>query len=173
MRLSNQVWQATGLLACVAGVRKGRGRAWDRALSPSRALARPKFPLPLPLPLLTPVTHATGARRSAEMNLASHKGLLNPRLVWSVCRSLGKTVHTFGKFLATPLIWYANFASSYHVIRHRSNKMIVPLYTVQRVQWGGRFDCRRNILSNFDGWRLNYRAFDGWRLLSENWIQTF
>ena len=108
---------------------KGKGiRARDHALSPSRALGRPKFPLPLPF--LTPATQAAGVCRNAEMNLANPKALLKPRLVWSVCRSLGKTVHTFAKFLATPLIWYVNFGSSYHVIRHRSNKMIVPLYTV-------------------------------------------
>ena len=52
---------------------KGKGKGVrPRAFS----LARPKFSLSLPL--LTPVTHATGARRSAEMNLASPKALLNP-----------------------------------------------------------------------------------------------
>ena len=127
MRLSNQVWQATGLLACVAGVRKGRGRAWDRALSPSRSRA-PKIP-PSPSPFNACHTRYWGSPERRD-EFGKSQSLTKPRLVWSVCRSLGKTVHTFGKFLATPLIWYANFASSYHVIRHRSNKMIVPLYTV-------------------------------------------
>ena len=49
------------------GKGEGGGRAREKGeervpfLSPSRAFARPKFPLPLPLPLLTPAAQATAA----------------------------------------------------------------------------------------------------------------
>ena len=103
--------------------REGEGRETARFLP--RA---PKIP-PSPFPFNACHTRYWGSPERRD-EFGKSQSLTKPRLVWSVCRSLGKTVHTFGKFLAKPLIWYANFASSYHVIRHRSNKMIVPLHTV-------------------------------------------
>ena len=55
------VWLLRFHLACVAGVRKGRGRELGRETTcPTRSRA-PKFPLPLPLPLPL-LTSATQAR---------------------------------------------------------------------------------------------------------------
>ena len=81
---------------------KGKGKGVrPRAFSLARSRA-PKIP-PSPSPFNACHTRYWGSPERRD-EFGKSQRLTKPRLVWSVCRSLGKTVHTFGKFLATPLI---------------------------------------------------------------------